>query len=190
MAISMIRILHPHCRRRNRIWLSFALLIAVFTPVVGCASKQIMQNSTNSLESLIEKLRKSKAFDQATVEAALGKKLMLTSENSSFTFFEAKNVALEDYKLSLADYRTPISASATAGPLLNLTVTGPCLKKSAVEAKYGPLSVTNAPSGRSLDEELGLSRGEPWGILSFGFAERNPDCLRSITFAVGGRGAF
>jgi hypothetical protein len=190
MAIFMIRTLRPRHRPRNRLWLYGALVLAGFTPVVGCANEKAMQASASSLESLIEKLRQSKAFDQAAVEAALGKKLMPTSQNSSFAFFEAKDVTVGAHKLSLADYRSPISASATAGPLLNLMVSGPCLKKSAVQAKYGPLSVTNAPSGRSPDEELGLSRSEPWGTLSFGFAERNPDCLSSITFAVGGRGAL
>jgi hypothetical protein len=179
-----------HHRQKNKPWLCLAFLVIGFAPAAGCAKENIVQNSTKSIESLIEKLRQSKSFDQAAVEDAIGRKLVPASENSSFSFFEAKDIPFGEQTISLVDYRSPVSTSATAGPLLNLTLAGSCLKKSAIEARYGPLSVTNAPRGRSLDEELGLSRVEPWGTLSFGFAERNPDCLSSITFSVGERGAL
>jgi len=38
------------------------------------------------------------------------------------------------------------------------------------------------PRGQSWDEKRQYRTNRPWGQLSFGFKERQPDCLASITF--------
>jgi len=38
------------------------------------------------------------------------------------------------------------------------------------------------PRGQSWDEKRHYQTNRPWGRLSFGFKERQPDCLASITF--------
>jgi hypothetical protein len=40
--------------------------------------------------------------------------------------------------------------------------------------------MTQSPRGRSWDEETSYSVFMPWGKLSFGFMESNPNCLSSI----------
>jgi hypothetical protein len=177
-------------RQRSKAWVCLILALTMsFTSAAVSAKRHKMQTTGSAaIDALVDKFRKAQPMNEAAVEAVIGKRLVQTSSNASFAMFEAKNIAVGGHKLTLVDYRMPISASATAGPLLHLVVAGPCLKKRDVQAKYGPLSVTNTPTGRSTNEELALSRPEAWGMISFGFAERNPDCLSSITFAVNGRG--
>ncbi|MGV2288490.1 hypothetical protein AAHK20_07215 [Trinickia sp. YCB016] len=57
---------------------------------------------------------------------------------------------------------------------------GECIKLDAVRARYGNLRITDFPRGRSLDEATSYSAFPAWGKLSFGFTERNPDCLAYV----------
>lgn len=141
-----------------------------------------MSDKPTSLIMVIDALRSASRLDRATVEHATGAKLTSASENGSFSFFESHDVKLHDVTLGKIDYREPRTGdNATAGPLLNLKVIG-CPKRADIEARYGPFQVVGVPRGRSLDEETQLARTEPWGKLSFGFSERTPACLTTITF--------
>lgn len=137
-----------------------------------------------TLNTVIKALRSAGDLDRAAVEHATGATLAATSENAAFAMFEGHDVKLDDVTLGFIDLRHPKPGeTATGGALLNLRITHGCPKRAAIEAKYGPFQITGVPRGRSLDEETSLSREEPWGRLSFGFAERTPDCLTTVTFA-------
>jgi hypothetical protein len=64
-----------------------------------------------------------------------------------------------------------------------LSVGGECVTLAGVRARYPGAVVSQAPRGRSLDEETSHSVGLEWGELSFGFSERNPRCLSSVTLS-------
>lgn len=66
--------------------------------------------------------------------------------------------------------------------LMVLKLAGNCIRKADVLGRNDDLAMTDHPRGRSLDEETSYSVEKPWGKLSFGFAERSPDCLRSVVF--------
>jgi hypothetical protein len=66
--------------------------------------------------------------------------------------------------------------------MLWLLLAGRCAERAEVLARYADLKITQSPRGGSLDEETKWSRQEPWGRLSFGFAERDFNCLRSVVF--------
>jgi hypothetical protein len=57
-----------------------------------------------------------------------------------------------------------------------------CIDRAATLQRYGPLQLSQSPRGGSLDEETSFTRAELWGKISFGFAERKPDCLSSVVF--------
>ncbi|MCC8392161.1 hypothetical protein LJ656_06130 [Paraburkholderia sp. MMS20-SJTR3] len=59
---------------------------------------------------------------------------------------------------------------------------GTCITLKTVRAHYPDLTVTEYPKGQSLDEAVGFSAFLEWGKLSFGFVERNPDCLAHVAF--------
>ena len=71
-------------------------------------------------------------------------------------------------------------AKTTSHAVLELG--GPCVPLEEVRGHYGDLQITDTPHGHSLDEKTSYTAYLPWGELSFGFAERNPDCLASIVF--------
>jgi hypothetical protein len=147
-----------------------------------------MMQPSHSLNTVVNSVRVSAKLDKAGVEQMLGVKLVGEAGSDAFNFYSASGGQLDGMAVTAIDYREPKPGSdATAGSMLNLKVKGKCPKRSDLEARFGKLTLTGYPRGKSLDEESSWSRIEPWGRLSFGFAERNPDCLSSITFAMGER---
>ncbi|MED9398368.1 hypothetical protein [Escherichia marmotae] len=53
---------------------------------------------------------------------------------------------------------------------------------SEVKAQYPQLKITQAPRGGSLDDETVFTSVSAWGGISFGFKEKNRDCLAAIIF--------
>ena len=70
--------------------------------------------------------------------------------------------------------------------LLSLQISGICITKAELKLHYSDLTLTDTPRGRSLEEETSYStrRNDNGVRLSFGFAEKSPDCLRSVVFSV------
>jgi len=64
--------------------------------------------------------------------------------------------------------------------LIALEISGFCVTLEQVRVHYPDLVLTDIPRGRSLDEKTYWTAYLPWGELSFGFKERNPDCLASV----------
>jgi hypothetical protein len=148
-----------------------------------------MVHARSSIPAVVEAVRASPKLSKASVEQLLGVKLVTLPGNDAFNLYKGGAGKLDGMAVTAVDFREPkAGGGATAGPLLNLKVAGKCLKRADLEAKYGKMKLTGSPRGRSLDEESSWSLIEPWGRLSFGFAERNPDCLSSVTFAIGERG--
>ena len=136
-----------------------------------------------TLAAIVADLRHGSALDRARIEKAAGARLSLLSENDAFSFYGGRSRTADHVAVEL-DFREPRpGGGATAGPMLNLMLTGGCQTRPEVEKAFGPLHVAGVPTGRSEDEELSLTRSEPWGRLSFGFADRTPECLTTITFA-------
>lgn len=76
-----------------------------------------------------------------------------------------------------------VSKDKANSRMMVLKLAGNCVRKADVLGRNHDLAITDHPRGRSLDEETSYSVEKPWGKLSFGFAERSPDCLRSVVFA-------
>jgi len=63
---------------------------------------------------------------------------------------------------------------------LYLDPSGACITPDDVHGHFPDVVITDHPRGHSLDEQTYWSTQQPWGELSFGFKERNPDCLASV----------
>jgi hypothetical protein len=118
------------------------------------------------------------------VERALGVRLKTGVGTSAFAVFEAGPVRLNGIRLTGLELRSPLPGEeVTAGPLLILKVSSKnCVDRDQTLEAFGPLQLSGTPRGNSLDEETSYARIESWGTLSFGFAERSPDCLSSVVF--------
>jgi hypothetical protein len=137
-----------------------------------------------NLWEIIESLTLKPLFDPNAVEEALGMRLVRYVEpsNDAFDFFQGPGFPLDGgselQKVSLRLGRTnPVIA------LLMLDITGACIQIEEVRQHYPLIEMTERPRGRSLDEAKVFSTTQSWGRLSFGFRERNPQCLSFVVFA-------
>jgi hypothetical protein len=138
---------------------------------------------TPPLPALIAQVRSEPRLGRVRLEELAGMKLVAQPGTDAFAFYTA-SARTSDGASLMFDYRKPRpGGGATAGALLNVSVRGVCISKTDIARSYGPLRIIDVPHGHSWDEEFSLGRTERWGELSFGFAERRPDCLSSVSFA-------
>jgi hypothetical protein len=98
-----------------------------------------------------------------------------------FQFFEGTPVRLADgAELARIDLR--IKREGAHPGFLVLELKGRCVPLAEVRQHYPALEITGVPRGRSLDESTSHTATLGWGRLSFGFTERNPDCLTFVAF--------
>ena len=57
-----------------------------------------------------------------------------------------------------------------------------CISLDEVRERYGVLTITQHPRGRSLQETTVHSSKQTWGRLTFAFKEESPDCLFEVAF--------
>lgn len=139
----------------------------------------------STLGRIIGDLRTAKKLDRSTIERATHSNLKSTAETNSFQTYEAKGIKADSLTIDLALKKPKKGSDAIARSLFVINIVQGCLRKSDVEARYSPWKITDLPHGGSLDEQAYWTRYEAWGELSFGFAERAPDCLKSIVFTNG-----
>ncbi len=135
--------------------------------------------------NLVDDLPTHAPFDKEKIEQALGIVLVPHEQisNQYVTALKGRPVHLaQDVEIEAVSFRVSVK-EPTETWLLHLTVAGQCVARRDILARYPRLEITSAPRGRSLDEQTYYSRIEPWGKMSFGFAERDPECLSSVLFA-------
>ncbi|WP_076070849.1 hypothetical protein [Sphingomonas montana] len=142
-----------------------------------------MNRPANPIDTLIQRIRGAGHIDRPAVEAITGAALKPTTATNSFQSYAADGILSGTLVLSVELREPKPGSNATAGPLLLLRIVKGCPARKDVVAHYAPLAISQTPRGGSLDEETSWSRKEPWGQLSFGFAERAPDCLSTVVFA-------
>jgi hypothetical protein len=121
-------------------------------------------------------------FKKESIEKALG--IVLLPKGASgdvFAFFAGGPVLLQgERQIENVDLR--VRNEQPHPGFLALSLSGACVSRKEVLERSKGLAISATPRGRSLDEQTYWSKQESWGKLSFGFAERNPDCLRSVVF--------
>lgn len=134
------------------------------------------------IDRLVRDIRHAGGVGRKPIEQATGRGMHLVDEDQYFRSYTATASSEGPVTFGL-DLREPKQGSgATGGALLVVNVKGDCPPRAALEARYGPWRLTEVPRGRSPDEQAYWTHAEPWGELSFGFAEKAPDCLRTVVF--------
>ena len=171
-------------RRPHLLALSIVLCLAGFARPNGQNVEDA--HATRPLRTLwqaIDALTHQLPFSKANVERLLSVRLSETKEggNDVFQIYKSDPVTLPDgVVIENVDLRI-----RRVGPdpgFLVLDTGGRCIKIDDVRTHYASLSVTDRPRGRSLDEVTSYTASLPWGRLSFGFKERNRQCLASVAF--------
>jgi hypothetical protein len=143
-------------------------------------SHKKMTNSANAIQDIVVKLQKIKPFTKERVGKVLNAKLIEKNRNEFFSFFEADGaVSANGLNLSKIDLRLRIDGKPHPGFLV-FDISDPCVTFDEISKQFAGMKLTGAPTGRSLDEQRSYSIQDDWGKLSFGFAERKPDCLASV----------
>jgi hypothetical protein len=172
---------------------SFAFLVLVSTlgmslvvAVVGPSSKADAAKVRPTLGRVITKFSSDAKPTRAIVEQTLGVKLKTKGGTDAFAVYKAPAILLADARVVEVELRVARpGVEVTAGPLLVLRIDNSakrCIDRETTLQKYGPLQLSQAPRGGSLDDEASFARTETWGQISVGFAERASTCLSSVTF--------
>jgi hypothetical protein len=185
MVATMIRGIH----QRSHNWgMRTAKVLVLITLIMSSTldakvtrkDRRKMSPALAGIHQILTKLRQQGSFTQARVNELLKTKLVEKDRNDYFAFLENGEIQVEGGMiLEKVDLRLRIDGEPHSG-FLALSVAKPCISRDEIFAKYGKLNLTSAPTGRSLDEQHAYSLEDSWGKMSFGFAERKPDCLSSI----------
>ncbi|WP_240651252.1 MULTISPECIES: hypothetical protein [unclassified Variovorax] len=141
------------------------------------------QATAMTLWQAIEALAAQLPFSTQKVGRTLSTTLSDTHAEGGdvFRFFEGTPVRLGDgTELARIDLR--IKREGPHPGFLVLELGGRCVPMAEVRQHYAKLEITGVPRGRSLDEATTHTATLGWGRLSFGFTERNPDCLAQVAF--------
>ena len=140
-----------------------------------------MTTKQMTLWQAIEVLAQQVPFTKAKVETVLSTPLHEKRRSTHTTFLEGDGVGFVDgAQVTKVDLR--LGNAANDAGFMVLELDGACITLEQVRNHYSNLEITGTPRGHSLDEATSHSAFLSWGKLSFGFAERNRDCLAWIAF--------
>lgn len=136
------------------------------------------------LWTLIDTLSRRAPFTKEIVQQVLGLDLLPAENfNERLDSFKGGPLSLLDgVAVETASLRLLKDDPANQW-LLSLSLAGHCVQHAQVMSRHADLQVTRSPGSAAPDAQAYWSKEEPWGRLSFGFAERNRDCLRSVLFS-------
>jgi hypothetical protein len=168
-----------------------SLLALLAWGLMGCAevnggpvqNKGLSMNSqAMSLWDLVDALERAMPITIAKVEAALGSKFALTKEGGAYVLLDAPGVPLQG-GLSASAVRLMLRPSLQFedNSALSLELQGGCITLAQVRERFKDLRLIQAPRGRSLDEVTAWAADRPWGVVSFAFQVRQPDCLFRVS---------
>jgi hypothetical protein len=158
-----------------------AALFTATSILPAAAAAEDAQAGRLTLWEAVDALAAQVPLSKRNVEATLSLPLRERAEPSNplFDFFEGAGLRLRGGLLvSNVDLR--VKKDDPRMGLLVLDLAGGCIRVDDVRARYGTLEITESPRGHSLEEATSFSSARRWGRLSFGFKERNRDCLAYI----------
>ena len=182
MEVGMINIIRRKKLAHDFLKLTF-LIPALF---YGCTNMSTQDTLLKNIDYIAKTLSTELVSELEHVEAFLGEKLE-PNGTGPFSFWHAEDIELGEVQIENVDYRRPNpEQGATSGALLilDVDVEAHCIGRTKILETLPDIVLTDIPRGRSLDEEAYWTRETDEFKLSFGFAERNPDCLKSIIYNV------
>lgn len=128
-----------------------------------------------AVDRLVERMPLSKE----RVEALFNTTLREKRRTANTLHLEGQDIELAQGSwISKIDLRLGFDYGDPGFAVLNIG--GGCVTLDHVRERYADLKITGIPRGDSQDEETVHSTTTPWGVLSFGFSERDPNCLSSV----------
>jgi len=161
-----------------------AMLLLLTGSGSALAKRNAMKTDSMSIWSIIEVLSKQLPFTKERIEAVFGTRLEIDDADDSdiFQFFKAGHVSLAE-GVELSEVELRLKRGGGHPGLLVLQLEGRCVNLDQVRTHFSKLEITDVPRGRSSDEETTHTAKLAWADVSFGFAERNPKCVATISIS-------
>ncbi|MEC4720262.1 hypothetical protein RY831_13965 [Noviherbaspirillum sp. CPCC 100848] len=134
-----------------------------------------------TLWHLVEELIKRVPFTKSSLEELLRIPFMETRKTIHTIFYEGQPVGLSDGAvLEKIDLRIGLDEGAPGFLVLDLS--GTCFTLTDVQSNFNATKIAQIPSGHSVEEATVHTTMQSRSTLSFGFREKNPNCLAYIAF--------
>lgn len=141
-----------------------------------------MNQASFTLWQTIEQLAQQAPLTKAKIEQTLGSPLQLDKQDEQRTRWVGGEVALLDnVRIAQTGFTVLNKEHAARQSTVGLFLSGACIGRDDIEARYGELLLVSAPRGRSLNETSVWESVRPWGQLRFAFKQNNPECLHSVS---------
>jgi hypothetical protein len=156
--------------------------------VLGCIAGDLsphkestMSNNTMNLWQVILALIGSAPLSKENIEKIFSVRLKETvhPSNDLYVFYEAKNLVLSD-GLVFSNIHASKKKTEKNVDAVGLEVERGCITLAMVQSQYADLRITGTPRGSSLEEATIYSAKLSWGFISFGFREKNSNCLAHV----------
>ena len=138
----------------------------------------------SSLWHLIGRLEARMPLTVTSAQEALDMPLVAEANEGAYAHFQALAIpnVLEGRVRAVRLMLKSPALRFVGHSALTLEVDGSCLTLSDVRRQVGELALIQPARGRSLDEFEVWRAARPWGALTFGFVQRQPDCLARVGF--------
>lgn len=164
---------------RRKLIAGIVACMAVSATATGVQERASMDIQPYNLWQLLEALGDQPSLAPDKIRLSLPVDFTEKKRTPYFSFYDGARLDLAD-QVEIEKVELRASLSDEARGLVVLSLAGTCLPIEQVRARYPELALANQPRDRSPDEETTYSVQQPWGLLSFGFNERRPQCLATV----------
>lgn len=165
-----------------------SIVVILFLTVFSCCAAKSKGMKAVNLWYLVDNIKVTLPEGFTQLAYLFDSPFIFQNENDVFTTYKNKNFMLEG-NISVEDIEARIfRKNNDAIPyLLTFKISGACVNLAELKNHYADLMMADVPRGRSLAEETVYSTytDDNHIKLAFGFAEKKPECLRSVVFSVG-----
>ncbi|TQI80065.1 hypothetical protein FHU10_5083 [Serratia fonticola] len=166
--------------------LKSSVLVLLLLTVFSCHATRSEKMDSTIFWQFVNNIKTQLPKGLSYVTHIFNNPFVVQAENDVFTSYENKEFLL-DGKVNIENIEARVFRKNNKVPyLLTFQVHGACITLAELKQHYTDLTITDIPRGRSLDEETTYStpRYDNRVKLAFGFAEKNPNCLRSVVFSI------
>jgi len=159
----------------------FILTMSTTVCATNFQMRTSMKIQNTSLWQLIDMLGNHPSLVPDKIMQSLPIAFLKRNNNGYFSSYDGGRLSLIDQvDIEAVLLRVRHEDEARGMVSLYLDPSGACVTLDEVHKHYPEVVITDHPRGHSLDEQTYWSIQQPWGELSFGFKERNPECLASV----------
>lgn len=155
-------------------------LLLMILILMGCSSGDKKMKHVD-LFNFVKKMQAAYHLGIKPIAELLPVELKFVKETAHLSIFETGSFKInDDVSVDSVDLR--LRRGENIPVIIVLEISGACVTLNDVRQVYSGLTMTDYPKGQSLDEETYYSTesDESKIHISFGFAERLPDCLRTV----------